>query len=60
MFLLFFGQVLRIFAAKWVMVTSIIIFEAGSLVCALAQSADQLIGGRAVSGLGAAGMCEFS
>ncbi|KAJ7923797.1 ABC transporter, partial [Mycena leptocephala] len=55
-FLLFYGQILRIFAAKWVMVTAIIIFEVGSLVCGVAQNVDQLIAGRTVSGAGAAGI----
>ncbi|KAJ7262074.1 ABC transporter [Mycena rebaudengoi] len=55
-FLLFYGQMLRIFPAKWIMVSSISIFEIGSLVCGLAQNVDQLIAGRVVSGVGAAGM----
>ncbi|KAJ7286552.1 ABC transporter [Mycena rebaudengoi] len=55
-FLLFYGQLLRIFPAKWIMVSSILIFETGSLVCGLAQNVDQLIAGRVVSGVGAAGM----
>ncbi|KAJ7716968.1 ABC transporter [Mycena maculata] len=55
-FLLFYGQVLRIYPAKWVMVSSIIIFEVGSLVCGVSQNVGQLIAGRTVSGLGAAGL----
>ncbi|KAJ6585699.1 major facilitator superfamily domain-containing protein [Mycena capillaripes] len=55
-FLLVYGQILRIFCAKWVMVTAIIIFEVGSLVCGVAQNVDQLIVGRTVSGAGAAGI----
>ncbi|KAJ7174162.1 ABC transporter [Mycena crocata] len=55
-FLLFYGQVLRIFPAKWVLVSAIIIFEIGSLVCGVAQNVYQLIAGRTVSGLGAAGI----
>ncbi|KAJ6617097.1 transporter [Mycena sp. CBHHK59/15] len=55
-FLLFYGQLLRIFPAKWILVSAITIFEAGSLVCGLAQNVDQLIAGRTVSGLGAAGI----
>ncbi|KAJ7666848.1 putative transporter [Mycena polygramma] len=55
-FILFYGQVLRIFPAKWVLVSAITIFEIGSLVCGVAQNVDQLIAGRAVSGLGAAGI----
>ncbi|KAF7336207.1 Major facilitator transporter-like protein [Mycena venus] len=55
-FLLFFGQLLRIFPAKWVLVATIFIFELGSLLCALARNMGTLIAGRTVSGLGAAGM----
>ncbi|KAJ7184617.1 ABC transporter [Mycena filopes] len=55
-FLLFYGQVIRIFPAKWVLVCAIGIFELGSLVCALSQSIYQLIGGRVVTGVGAAGI----
>ncbi|KAJ7609779.1 major facilitator superfamily domain-containing protein [Mycena polygramma] len=55
-FLLFYGQLLRIFPAKWILVSAISIFEIGSLICGLAQNVDQLIAGRTVSGLGAAGI----
>ncbi|KAF7983702.1 hypothetical protein HWV62_19631 [Athelia sp. TMB] len=55
-FLLFYGQVMRIFPAKYVLLVNIFIFEVGSLVCALSANVGQLIAGRTVSGLGAAGM----
>ncbi|KAF7983097.1 hypothetical protein HWV62_24031 [Athelia sp. TMB] len=55
-FLLFFGQVMRIFPAKYVLLISILIFEVGSLVCALSANVNELIAGRTVSGVGAAGM----
>ncbi|KAJ7737370.1 ABC transporter [Mycena metata] len=55
-FLLFYGQLLRIFPAKWVLVSAIAIFELGSLVCGLADNVGQLIAGRTVSGVGAAGI----
>ncbi|KAJ7137537.1 ABC transporter [Mycena crocata] len=55
-FLLFYGQVLRIFPAKWVLVSSIAIFEIGSLLCGVSQNVNQLIAGRTVSGVGAAGL----
>ncbi|KAE9398246.1 MFS general substrate transporter [Gymnopus androsaceus JB14] len=55
-FLLFYGQLLRIYPAKWVLVSSITIFEIGSLVCGVAQNVDMLIAGRTVSGAGAAGI----
>ncbi|KAJ7890276.1 ABC transporter [Mycena leptocephala] len=55
-FILFYGQLLRIFPAKWILVSAITIFEAGSLLCGVSQNVGQLIAGRTVSGLGAAGM----
>ncbi|KAJ7698336.1 major facilitator superfamily domain-containing protein [Mycena rosella] len=55
-FLQFYGQLLRIFLAKWILVGSIVIFEIGSLVCGVSQNIGQLIAGRTVSGVGAAGM----
>ncbi|KAJ7082360.1 ABC transporter [Mycena belliarum] len=55
-FILFYGQVLRIFPAKWVLISAIVLFEAGSLLCGLAQNVNELIAGRTVSGLGAAGI----
>ncbi|KAJ7035291.1 ABC transporter [Mycena alexandri] len=58
-FLLFYGQLLRILPAKWVLISSITIFEAGSLLCGVSQNIDQLIAGRTVSGLGAAGISAF-
>ncbi|KAJ6568110.1 ABC transporter [Mycena vulgaris] len=53
-FLLVHGKLLRIFSAKWVLVSGIILFEVGSLVCGVAQNVEQLIAGRTVSGIGAA------
>jgi MFS family permease len=55
-FLLFYGQLLRIFPAKWTLVCAITLFETGSLVCGVAQNVDMLIAGRTVSGVGAAGI----
>ncbi|KAJ7691182.1 transporter [Mycena rosella] len=55
-FVLFYGQLLRIFPAKWILLSSITIFEVGSLVCGVAQNVDQLIAGRTVSGVGAGGI----
>nr|GAT45289.1 major facilitator superfamily protein [Mycena chlorophos] len=54
--MLFYGQMVRIFPAKWILLASISIFELGSLICGLSHSIYQLIAGRAVAGLGAAGL----
>ena len=58
-FILFFGQVMRIFPAKHMLLINIFVFEAGSLVCALSANVYQLIVGRTVSGVAAAGICEY-
>ena len=55
-FVLFFGKVLTICALKPVFMTSIAIFELGSLFCAVAPSVSFLIFGRAVEGVGAGGL----
>ncbi|GAW05671.1 major facilitator transporter-like protein [Lentinula edodes] len=55
-FLLFYGQLLRIFPAKWIMISAVTIFETGSLICGVSQNVDQLIVGRTISGVGAAGI----
>ncbi|KAJ7286022.1 ABC transporter [Mycena rebaudengoi] len=55
-FMLFFGALLRVFPPKPVFLVSISIFELGSLFCAVASSVDFLIFGRAVAGLGGAGL----
>ncbi|KAJ6489902.1 ABC transporter [Mycena sanguinolenta] len=55
-FLLFFGQVMRIYPAKYVLLLSILVFEIGSLLCGVSRNVHELIAGRAISGLGASGM----
>ncbi|KAJ3997132.1 ABC transporter [Lentinula boryana] len=55
-FLLFYGQLLRVFPAKWILISSVSIFETGSLICGVSQNVGQLIAGRTVSGVGAAGI----
>ncbi|GAA5838665.1 hypothetical protein JCM11251_003257 [Rhodosporidiobolus azoricus] len=55
-FILFFGQLLRIYPAKWSLLGSVTIFEVGSIICATANGPMQLIWGRAISGVGAAGI----
>ncbi|KAJ7276744.1 transporter [Mycena rebaudengoi] len=55
-FLLFFGQSLRIFSAKSVLLVTVFVFEIGSTVCGAAQNMGTLIAGRTISGLGSAGM----
>ncbi|KAI9875888.1 MAG: hypothetical protein M1830_007829 [Pleopsidium flavum] len=53
---LFWGQCYGQFDAKYIYILCIILFEIGSAVCGAAPSMDALIVGRAICGLGGAGM----
>ncbi|GAA6048504.1 hypothetical protein JCM3770_006526 [Rhodotorula araucariae] len=54
--ILWWGQFLRIYPAKWSLIGAVALFEIGSIVCAAAQNVMALIWGRAISGVGAAGI----
>ena len=51
-----FGKMYTVFSIKWVFIFALVIFEAGSLLCATAPSSPMFVLGRAVSGLGCAGV----
>ncbi|EXJ96431.1 hypothetical protein A1O1_01557 [Capronia coronata CBS 617.96] len=53
---LFFGKLYTFFSIKNVYLTSIVIFEVGSAVCGGAPTSDALIVGRAIAGVGSAGI----
>lgn len=53
---LLYGKLYTIFSIKFVFLTAISIFEVGSLICGAAQNSMTLIVGRAVAGVGAAGI----
>lgn len=53
---LLFGQFFSTFSIKWVFIASLTIFELGSVICAAAPSSVALIIGRAVAGVGGAGI----
>ncbi len=53
---LFFGKLYAEFPVKWVFLSALVLFEAGSVVCAAAPSSVVLIVGRAVAGAGCAGL----
>ncbi|KAL8857059.1 MAG: hypothetical protein Q9178_006351 [Gyalolechia marmorata] len=55
-FQLFFGKLYTFFSIKWVYLTAIAIFELGSLVCGAAPTSVALIIGRAIAGVGSAGI----
>jgi len=52
----FWGKLYKYFDLKVVFLASIAVFEIGSLICAVAQNSTTLIIGRAVTGIGAAGV----
>lgn len=47
------GKLYTLYPTKWVFLLGVVIFELGSLVCALSPSSGALIGGRVIAGLGA-------
>ncbi|KAA6416126.1 MAG: MFS general substrate transporter [Lasallia pustulata] len=55
-FQLLFGKFYTFFSIKWVYLAAIAIFELGSLVCGAAPTSVALIVGRAIAGLGSAGI----
>ncbi|KAK5946085.1 hypothetical protein PMZ80_000224 [Knufia obscura] len=57
-FMLLMGRVYTFYHPKWVYLSSLIVFEIGSAVCGAAPSSTALIIGRAVAGLGNAGLFQ--
>lgn len=57
---LIFGKFYTYFSIKWIYLGALSIFEIGSLVCATTPTSVGLICGRAVAGLGAAGLFSGS
>ncbi|KAI9808246.1 MAG: MFS sugar transporter [Sarcosagium campestre] len=55
-FQLLFGKFYTFFSVKWVYLAAIFIFEIGSVVCGAAPNSEALIVGRAIAGLGCAGI----
>ncbi|KAF7878843.1 hypothetical protein EAF04_000046 [Stromatinia cepivora] len=55
-FQLLFGKFYSYFSIKWVYLIAIGIFELGSLICGVAPNSIALIIGRAIAGLGSAGI----
>lgn len=52
------GKGFKYFPVKWTYLLSVFIFELGSLICGVAPSSTALIIGRAIAGLGAAGVAS--
>jgi len=55
-----YGSLYRMFSVKWIYLIAIFIFELGSLVCALAPTSNAFIVGRAIAGMGTAGLFSGS
>ena len=50
------GKFYTLFDSKWTFLTFFAVFELGSLLCGVASSSDMLVIGRAVAGMGSAGL----
>ncbi|KLU91665.1 major facilitator superfamily transporter [Magnaporthiopsis poae ATCC 64411] len=57
---LLFGKFYTFFSIKWIYLIAIGLFELGSLICGVANSSLTLILGRAIAGLGSAGLFSGS
>jgi hypothetical protein len=55
-----YGRIYMLFNMKWSYLTSLFMFEVGSLVCGIAPNSVTLIVGRALAGLGSAGILTGS
>ncbi|CAG7933235.1 unnamed protein product [Penicillium olsonii] len=53
---LIFGKLYTFYPSKWVFLAGLLIFEIGSLICAVAPTSNALIIGRCIAGLGGAGL----
>lgn len=51
------GKMFKYFPLKTTHLVTLAIFELGSLVCAVTPTSPGLIAGRAIAGVGAAGLC---
>ena len=50
------GKIYKYYNIKWTFLFSMLIFEVGSLICGIAPTSKTLIAGRAIAGLGGAGL----
>lgn len=57
---LMFGKLYTFYPIKWIYLIALSIFEIGSLICGVTPSSVGLICGRAIAGLGAAGLFSGS
>ncbi|KAF4335426.1 ABC transporter [Fusarium beomiforme] len=57
-FQLLFGKLYTLFDIKWVFILAMALFEVGSAICGAAPNSEALIIGRAIAGLGSAGIFQ--
>ncbi|KAF4943258.1 hypothetical protein FGADI_13528 [Fusarium gaditjirri] len=57
-FQLLFGKLYTLFDIKWVFIDTMVLFEVGSAICGAAPTSEALIVGRAIAGLGSAGIFQ--
>lgn len=57
---LMFGKLYTFYSIKWIYLIALSLFELGSLVCAVTPNSVGLICGRAIAGLGSAGLFSGS
>ncbi|RAK74682.1 MDR family MFS transporter [Aspergillus fijiensis CBS 313.89] len=55
-FQLLYGKLYTLFSIKWVFLSALFVFKLGSLICGVAPDSVTLIVGRAIAGLGSAGI----
>ncbi len=55
-FQLLFGKLYTLYSIKFVLLTSVLIFEVSSAICGAAPNSTAFIVGRALAGVGAAGI----
>jgi MFS family permease len=51
-----FGKLYTFYSIKWTYLAALFIFELGSFICGIAPNSTALICGRAVAGIGSAGI----
>ncbi len=55
-FQLFFGKLYTLLSLKWTFVGAVVVFEVGSAICGASPNSIALIVGRAIAGIGGAGV----
>ncbi|KAK3292245.1 major facilitator superfamily domain-containing protein [Chaetomium fimeti] len=53
---LLFGRIYKFYDMKWSFISSVVVFEIGSAICGAAPNSTAFIAGRAIAGLGSAGI----